>query len=298
MSRKIALRLMASAALTLALAATPAQARGLFGAKPAPAATANHEAALAELDRALDEGRLVDAGRILDMSLASGRRDPGLMLRSGELHLARQRYAEADASFAQAETAPELRARALQGRGVALAQLGRSDQAVGVLREAVKADPNLWRAWNALGVESDRRRDWTGAEEAYAKALAIPAAEAAVYNNRGYSRLLQGRLGEAAADFVAAVDKDPSLAVARSNLRLTLALRGEYAKATAVTDTNDRPAALNNAGFAAVMRGDLASAEQLFKQAIAARGSAYGRAYENLALVGALKGEAGKAANP
>jgi len=37
------------------------------------------------------------------------------------------------------------------------------------------------------------------------------------------------------------------------------------------------------------MRGDLDAAERLFQQAIETRGSTYGRAYQNLELVRALK---------
>ncbi len=277
------------------LAAGPAEA-GLF--KPSKgqeqaAAAAIVDPAIAEFDRAMQEDRLVDAGRALDEALFAAPNDPRLMLRSGELHLARGRYDEAARSFGLAETAPALKAQALQGKGIALAQLQRSAEAEAALRAAVAADPAQWRAWNALGVEADRRRDWVGAEAAYQKALEQPGAEPAVYNNRGYSRLLQGRYAEASTDFVHALDKDPTLETARANLRLSLALQGEYAKATATGDKDARAGVLNNAGFAAVLRGDLDAAEKLFQQAIDVRGSSYGRAYQNLELVKALK--AGKA---
>jgi Flp pilus assembly protein TadD len=231
---------------------------------------------------------LLDAGRLLDTALASGVSDPRLILRAGELHLARNRDDEAVRSFAQAEAGASCRAQALQGRGIALARLGRSDEAVTALQAAVKADPTLWRAWNALGVEKDRRKDWLASEIAYAEALKSPAATAIVLNNRGYSRLLQGRYDDASLDFVHALDKDPGLASARTNLRLSLALRGDYRRAVAVSGTEERGAVLNNAGFAAAMRGDLSEAETLFQQAIDARGNSYGRAIANLEMVRAL----------
>jgi len=282
--------LVLALALVAASAGTPATA-GLFRPAKSVQAAANLDAVTREFDRAMQERRLVDAGRILDEALLVAMDDPRLMLRSGELHLARGRFDEATRSFALAEGAPSLKAQALQGRGIALAQLGRSEEAIAVLRQAVAADPTLWRAWNTLGVESDRHRDWATAEAAYAKAIAAPGAEVIVYNNRGYSRLLQGRYPEASGDFVAALDKDPNLTAARMNLRLSLALQGDYARATAVGDKDQKAGVLNNAGFAAVLRGDLDAAQQLFQQAIDNRGSTYGRAYHNLELVKAMKAE-------
>jgi Flp pilus assembly protein TadD len=280
-----------AAASALLLVAAPAQARGLFGshaAKPAPAAavadTAFADAAVAATQQALDEQRYGDAGELLDRALASGMTDPRLVLLTGELYLARDRYDEAVTSFTAAKATPALFARASTGLGIAQSGLGRSAQAIAALREATAADPTQWRAWNALGVEYDRQKNWTQAEDAYAQALKAPRAGAMVYNNRGYSRMLQGRYAEASADFVTALDRDPGFAVARTNLRLSLAVRGEYDRATSASGAEDRAAVLNNAGFAAMMRGDLPEARTLFQQAIAARGKFYGKAQENLEL--------------
>ena len=163
--------------------------------------------------------------------------------------------------------------------------LSRSDEAFADLKLATGMDAGLWRAWNGLGVEYDRRRDWADAQAAYAKALAAPRANTAiVLNNRGYSRLLQRQTDEAAADFVAALEKDPSLVSARTNLRLTLAMEGHYARAAMTGVGDDRAAVLNNVGVAAALRGDYAQADKLLNQAIAARGQYYSRASENLQM--------------
>ena len=214
--------------------------------------------------------------------------DPRLVLLTGELHLARGQNEDALASFSSVQITPELAAQAATGKGIALSRLGRSPEAIQALRQAVAQDPAAWRAWNALGVEYDRQKNWQQADLAYAEALKSPHAGAMVYNNRGYSRLLQGRQQEASADFVAALDRDPAFAVARTNLRLALAVRGEYERATTVSGAEDKAAILNNAGFAALMRGDLLQAESLFTQAIAARGKTYARAQENLELTRGL----------
>ena len=165
-----------------------------------------------------------------------------------------------------------------------------------MLEQAVQADKGLWRAWNAIGREYDMRRNWERAEQAYGVALAAPDAKiAVVLNNRGYSRLLQGRLDEASADLVRALESDPSLRLARTNLRLTLAARGDYSRAAAGGIGDDRAAILNNIGLSAALRGDYGQAETLLNQAMAARGEYYARASQNLELSRGLKArDAGK----
>ena len=286
-----------AAAAVLSLAASPANAGFLgFGAKPKPAVeaaeTATDDAVIGQAQLALDEQRYGDAGEVLDRAFAAGDTDPRLMLLSGELNLARGADEDAITNFTMAQGTPALFAQASAGRGIALSRLGRDGDAIAALREATTTDTTQWRAWNALGVEYDRQKNWQQAEQAYTEALKSPKAGAMVYNNRGYSRMLQGRSTEASADFVAALDRDPGFAVARTNLRLALAIRGDYDRATAASGTEDRAAILNNAGFAALMRGDLPQAETLFTQAIAARGRFYGRAQENLELTRAMMTQA------
>ncbi len=281
--------LMTMAALIAAPA--PVLAAGLFSRAPSQnhgAATpdaARAAALAAQVSQALDERRYVDAGALLEQAVAEDLGSPELTILSGELLLARGRYADALEVFRTVAADPAQKARALEGEGLALSLLGRSDEALADLKAATALNAGLWRAWNGLGSEYDLRRDWPAAQAAYAKALAAPGANAAmVLNNRGYSRLLQRRTDEAAADFVAALEKDPSLASARTNLRLTLAMEGHYDRAAMTGVGDDRAAVLNNVGVAAAMRGDYARADLLLNQAIAAKGQFYSRASENLQM--------------
>jgi Flp pilus assembly protein TadD len=255
----------ASAGAACAAAEPPAQSA------PAPDAFAN-------IQRALDEQRYVDAGRMLDASLMAGSHDGRLILLVGELSLARARYEDALSSFRRIDADPNLRARALQGEGIALSLLGRSDEALAALKEAVDLNPSQWRAWNALGGEYDRRRDWTNANHAYEQALA----------HSGFSRMLQGQLDAASADFVSALQEKPDLASARTNLRLALAMKGDYARATSGGGQGARAALLNNAGVAAMLRGDYAKAQTFFDQAMKAKDEYYARAAANLELAHSL----------
>jgi Flp pilus assembly protein TadD len=182
-----------------------------------------------------------------------------------------------------------VKARVHQGRGIALSLLGKSDEALEVLKLAVAEDPKAWRAWNALGGEYDRRRDWKSAEDAYGQALAASNSAAIVLNNRGFSRILQNRLDEGVTDLVAALQKKPDLAAARTNLRLAMGLKGDYDRALAAGPQEDKAALLNNVGYAALLRGDNAQAQEMFNKAIAARGQYYGRASNNLEMAEGLK---------
>ncbi|QUD88576.1 tetratricopeptide repeat protein [Phenylobacterium montanum] len=281
---------MFAAGLALALSASPVLADSAAH-KPKPAA-ATLDRAVAEIQRALDEQRLMDAGRLLDDAALAGADDPRLILLDGELELQRGRLSDALGDFTQAANSPVTAARGLQGEGLVLSLTGASEKALPILQSAVAKDPTAWRAWNALGSEYDARGQWGQAEAAYQTALTASGGAAIVLNNRGYSRLLQRRREEAVADLVAALRKKPDLAEARTNLRLALAMGGDYDGALAGGSPGDKAALLNNAGFAAAMRGDYHTALDLLNRAIATKSEYYERASENLKIVQALAGPA------
>jgi Flp pilus assembly protein TadD len=228
---------------------------------------------------------------MLESALLAGDKDPRLLLLAGELNLARGKYDDALAAFKRAEPSEAVRGEALEGEGLALSLLKRSDEALVTLKQAVAAKPDAWRAWNALGSEYDARRDWALADAAYERAISGSDRAPIALNNRGFSRLLQGRTEEAVKDFVEALGKKPDLAAARTNLRLAMAMRGEYDRAVSGAPQDGEAASLNNAGFAAMMRGDYTAAEGLFDRAMRARGDYYGRAAENLQLARSLKAQ-------
>jgi Flp pilus assembly protein TadD len=281
--------------LALTFAASGAEA-GLLSRAPKPAPMVS-DAAISEVRRAIDEQRLLDAGRMLDQATLNGIKDPRLTLLGGDLNLAKGRYAQALSDYRTAETAPATQVASLQGQGLALALLGRSDEALIMLKRAVAEDPTAWRAWNALGAQYDNRAQWTQAEDAYEHAFKTSGGAALVLNNRGYSRLLQHRRDEAVTDLAAALRKKPDFAEARTNLRLALAMGGDYDRAIAGGAPGDQAALLNNAGFAAGMRGDYGKAQDLLTQAVALKSEYYGRASENLKIVRALAARSDGPAN-
>jgi Flp pilus assembly protein TadD len=282
------------AALVFALAASvalasarPAQA-GWFSGADTPSPSMD-DRVIEQIQLALDDQRFVDAGTLLDRALVSGKDDPRLSLLAGELNLARGRYDVALSSFKRIDTEQKLRARALEGEGVAMSLLGRADEALPILEAAVAANPVSWHAWNALGVIYDRQHEWPKAAVAYQHALSASGSSPIVLNNRGFSYLSQNKLDDAAADFVLALQKKPDFASARNNLRLAIAMKGDYGRATEGAASADRASILNNAGFTAMARGDYSAAENLLGQAIQAKGEYYSVAAANLERVHGLK---------
>jgi len=270
----------------------PAQA-GLFDSEPKKPPTLS-DGTVAQIRSAFDDQRYLDAGKILDQALLSSGNEPRLAYWAGELNLVRGRYQDALSNFTSVKTDPTVRAQALEGEGIALSALGRSQEAMTSLQAAVAADPNAWRAWNALGSEYDRRHDWVNAEAAYEHALSGSGNAAIVLNNRGFSRLSQMKPDLAITDFVAALQKKPDLTPARNNLRLAMSMQGEYDRAINGAAASDQAAVLNNAGFAAMLRGDYAKAKDLLTQAMKAKNGYYAQAAANLELTQNLaRGEAG-----
>lgn len=269
-----------SALFATALVAGPGHAAVLNDASRSP--TPASDKTIANIQQALDDQRYLDAGRLLDQAILVSGNDPRLTYWTGELNLARRRYEDALTNFKSIEADPKMAGAALEGEGIALAQLGRVEEAIICLRTAVSANPAAWRAWNALGSELDQRHDWAAADSAYAHAISVSGGAAIVLNNRGFSRLSQGKLEEAVADFVAALQKKPDLSSARNNLRLALAMKGEYVRAMAGAAAAEQATVLNNVGYAAMLRGDYANAKDLLERAMKAKGEYYGVAAANL----------------
>ncbi len=277
--------------LGVSLCAAPAFAGIFDGESKKPVApVAVSEEVVSQIQSAFDDQRYLDAGRILDQALLSSSGDPRLTYWAGELSLVHGRYQDALTDFGNIKTNPKTRALALAGEGIALAKLGRSNEALTSLQTAVKEDPTMWRAWNALGSEYDGRHDWAKAEMAYAQAISGSDGAAIVLNNRGFSRLSQNRTDLAMADFVAALEKKPDLVPARNNLRLAMSMQGEYERATKGVSSTDQAAVLNNAGFAAMVRGDYGKAKELLTQAMKTKDGYYALAAANLEMTQNLAG--------
>jgi Flp pilus assembly protein TadD len=216
----------------------------------------------------LENGSYQEAFKAANGILVNKPGDPEASLLAGEALLRLGRPQEALPYFENAATAEAFRAEALQGSGIALYQSGKRDQAVGQLSQAVALNPALWRAYNALGSIYDSDSAWPQAEAAYQSALAVQPNSALLHNNLAMSYMLQHRYDEAVPEFNRALVLDPSLKTAQTNLRMAFAFNGRYLEALAGVPERDMPDALNNVGYAAMVRGDYDVAEAYFTQAM------------------------------
>lgn len=241
---------------------------------------------LAALDAAIASGRLVQARTLLEQAQLASQTGPRLDLLKAEYDLARGQRDLALASFRMLTANADVMAAANQGAGIASIRSKRVDDALSYLTAATTADKSLWRAWNALGVVYDLRKNWSAAENAYAQALSIRPGAGEIFANRGYSRILQQRFGEAASDLRHAQTLLPGNSRVETNLRLALALSGDYENAIGVSAGDpDLARRLNNAGYAAWLRGDQLAAKAYLTRAMELNETYYDRAANNLAAV-------------
>ena len=121
-------------------------------------------------------------------------------------------------------------AGALTRRGLALTELGRLEEARESLAKAVATDPHNQRALLALG-RVELPTDPAAAETTLQTALHLNGQNAAILNNLGIARDLQGHHVQAEAAYRAALAVSPEMTATRVNLALCLAFQGQGAKA-------------------------------------------------------------------
>ncbi len=240
-------------------------------------------------ENALAEERIDDAKKMLERLVRATPDDPRVKFAVAELRLASGAADRAATDFDELIDIPEYRARAMQGRGIALLHLGQQEAAYEVLRGALAADDGLWRAWNGLGFYYDLHRDWGKAASAYGKAIEARPKTAFLYNNRGFSRIMQGELEGAVEDLDAALRLDSGFELARANLRLAVAWQGNYAHALSGVPEHDKARVLNNVGFIALLRGDYDAAEAYFLQAMETDPAFNSTAWKNLNYLNNIK---------
>lgn len=242
-----------------------------------------------EIESALEAGNLIQAKNLLERAALARQKGPRYELLLAEYHLANGSTAMAGAEFGRIKDIEDVAARAHQGLGLSLIQSGDFDGALETLLTATQLDASLWRSWNALGVIYDREADYGKAADAYERAIVLQPKRSEIVNNLGFSHLLNGDLETAIDYFSEALRLRSSLDIARTNLRLAMALKGDYVAALAGSGSQDLRSLLNNAGVAALTRGDYLNAEALLTRAMEKSPSFYALAAKNLEMLQALK---------
>jgi Flp pilus assembly protein TadD len=240
---------------------------------------------------ALRAERYAEAAPYFKRILKERPEDSQATLGLGESFLGQGRFEDALAQFQRIDDrAPlDLKAKALQGQGLAWLRLGDRVKALGLLEQAIERDPSLWRSWSAIGRLRDAEKDFPAARYAFREAIRLNPKAGHLHNNLGFSLLASGELVYAEASLRKALELDPNLAVAAANLRLALALQGRYGPALAGASAAERAAVMNNVGFAALLRGDREKARALFLDALAANPGFFGEAQRNLAFLETLE---------
>ena len=214
---------------------------------------------------------------------------PAARLRLGELYLKKGQKAAAAQVFKSLTSTKGLSARAHQGWGIAMLKRGKLTLAHEVLKRAIEENPKLWRTWNALGLYYDSQKRWDNAQKAYGKALELNPGSAMLHNNQGYSLLIQRTFVGAAKNFTRALKLDPKFAMARTNLRLALSWLGKYDEAVLGVSSRELPAALNDVGYIAMLRGDYAIAEALLARALETSPRFNEKAWRNLKYIESVR---------
>ena len=87
-------------------------------------------------------------------------------------------------------------------------------QAIATLRSIVEADPKDYQSWNELGLVYFIQKDFTAAENSYAKAIEVKPEYITAFLSLGRMRLAQKKNEGAIAAFQSALEKDSKSALA------------------------------------------------------------------------------------
>ena len=172
------------------------------------------------------------------------------------------------------------------GFGLALANLGRLDEAMSHYRKALELNPNDAEAHHNLGVVYAGQGRFDEAMHHCRKALDINPDYAYAHYDLGTMLARQDRLDEAIEHYQKAVESKPDYAEAHYNLGVAWGNRGRFDEAVAAFQKAldikpDYAEAYNNLGVALANQGRAEEALSHYQKALAIKPD-YGEAHNNL----------------
>lgn len=256
---------------------------GEQGAPEGAPSAVQHEA-LADLHLRAGRPDLAVAGYDKAQSLRPA--DAGLHVKRGRTLLRLNQPEPALEAFRAAlSLSPDLPA-ALSGAGEALYGLERRAEAEPLLRRSLELAPESWRAHCLLGLVLEAGGRPELAVGSYLAALAAPGSTPArldLLNNLGVAQAMSGDVEGGVRTLASAMLGGQVPEKLSNNLGLLLVRLGRYDEALAAfRASGDDPRALNNMGYALLLRGEAATAQLLFEKALQASPQYYETAGENL----------------
>lgn len=152
-------------------------------------------------------------------------------------------------------------------------------------KAALDAVPPTYETFQRYRLEAlvaDSSKDWKRADHFYETAVGLTTRPAGVMNNWGYSKLSRGQYAEAERLFTEAIRQDKSLFTAKNNLVLARSAQGNYSMPVVPMSQAERAQLLNTMGISAVKQGDLTTAKNLFREAIATHPQHFDEAVRSL----------------
>jgi Flp pilus assembly protein TadD len=211
------------------------------------------------------------------------------LLGQGDVGPAHRFFGEAQ----RQSTSPSQRVAALTGMGTVELYRGEIEAAERSFRRALDLDERAAEAWNGLAQSLDRQDRRGEAKTAARRAVRLAPQWQAARNNLGLILLHEGELAEAERHFAEAHALAPDVEVVANNLRLAIAMQGRYEEALAGIAPAAEPDAFNNVGYAAIVRGDLATADRYLRRAVEASPSFHEQAHDNLRFLSTLRQNGG-----
>lgn len=184
------------------------------------------------------------------------------------------RFDDAAAAFEAAARAHPRKDAILVNYGNAMKAAGRLDAAEDAYARAVAFAPQSAPAWNALGLVRRQRGDFAGAEAAFESAIRAQPAHAGALNNLGALRMALGRDEDALIALNEAVAISPDAPLARINRGAALRRAGRLEEAIAdhAKASEISPGLAEShyqLGASLASAGDFAAAAESFRRALA-----------------------------
>ena len=239
--------------------------------------------ALAEAEHAIEAGRLDQARIMIGNAIKAGAQGAVVDRLLAELAYASGDFAMALSRYQDLLGTDPANALYAERAGISAFRQGKIALAAELLDRATATPNASWRAWNARGVVADHVGDWDRAANAYAQAAQLSPDRPEVLNNMGWSMLLRGQWEQGRDLIERAAMLDPKSERIADNLELARAALSEDLPARRPGESEEEwTARLNDAGVIAALRGEEDRAVAAFTRALAARGTWFERAANNL----------------